>query len=40
MDEYEPDEYACVDAEGDEWPEHDYQGGVCRRCGAETDDEI
>ena len=34
---------ACVNAEGEEYPEHDFppeeQGNECRRCGAEADDE-
>lgn len=33
----EPDEYDCVDRNGDIWPEHDFLPYVdeCRRCGAE-----
>lgn len=31
------DEYVCVDAEDNEYPEHDYDGIECRRCGAEAE---
>ncbi|AKA61768.1 hypothetical protein AVT62_gp30 [Streptomyces phage TP1604] len=30
------DPTACVDAEGFEWPEHDYGHTECSRCGAEA----
>lgn len=36
-----PDD-ACLDADGNEYPEHDYppvgEGNKCRRCGAETEE--
>jgi hypothetical protein len=37
----EPDDDACVDADDQEWPEHDWpdEGYECRRCGAELSDE-
>lgn len=39
----EPPDDACVDADGEEYPEHDFPpvgwGNECRRCGAEADDE-
>lgn len=31
-----PDD-ACVDRDGEIWPEHDYDDIECRRCGAEPD---
>lgn len=36
--------YGCIDAFGNEWPEHDWTGigpgesGECGRCGAELND--
>lgn len=39
----EPPDDACVDADGEEYPEHDFppvgHGDECRRCGAEADPE-
>jgi hypothetical protein len=36
------DDDVCIDADGEEWPEHDFpppeQGNECRRCGAEADE--
>jgi hypothetical protein len=38
----EPAEDACLDADGNEYPEHDYppqgEGNECRRCGAEAEE--
>lgn len=38
----EPPDDACIDADGNEWPEHDFPpvgwGNECRRCGALADD--
>lgn len=34
-------EDACLDGDGEEWPEHDFSargGAECRRCGAEASD--
>lgn len=30
------DDTACIDADGNEWPEHDYGHTECSRCGAEA----
>lgn len=38
MTDYEPDDDECIDGDGDVWPEHDYRGPECRRCGAEAPD--
>lgn len=36
VDEADTDSSACIDGNGDEWPEHDESGySECRRCGAE-----
>lgn len=35
---YFPPDDACVDAAGNEYPEHDYDETECRRCGAEPED--
>lgn len=32
----DPDDEACVDSSGDEWPEHTYGSIECKRCGAEA----
>jgi len=32
------DETACIDADGNEWPEHDYGYTECCRCGAAAED--
>lgn len=29
----------CVDADGEVWPEHDFDEVECRRCGAEPEEE-
>lgn len=29
----------CMDGDGEVYPEHHYDGGVCRRCNAEADEE-
>jgi hypothetical protein len=34
-DEFED---ACVDADGNEWPEHSFGVLECKRCGAEAAD--
>lgn len=38
---YGPDPDACIDGDGQQYPEHDYPpvdaGNECRRCGAEAD---
>jgi hypothetical protein len=36
MSDEVPDD-ACVDRDGEVWPEHDYDDIECRRCGAEPD---
>jgi hypothetical protein len=35
----EPADDDCVDRNGDVWPEHNYRGNECRRCGAEAEQE-
>lgn len=35
----EDDDQACIDANGDEWPEHTYGAIECKRCGAEAPEE-
>ena len=37
---YWPPGDACVDADGQEYPEHDYDEIECRRCGAESKDGV
>lgn len=35
----QPDDTDCIDSNGNDYPEHDYRGHECRRCGAEAADE-
>jgi hypothetical protein len=35
--DFEDDDSVCVDRDGSEYPEHDYDEIECRRCGAEPD---
>jgi hypothetical protein len=39
MDDEAIDPYACIDGDGEEWPEHrEGSYGECRRCGAVLSD--
>lgn len=35
-DEFEDDSFTCVDAYGNDYPEHNWTEWECKRCGAEA----